>query len=446
MGAIDKELASAEVLMAIEAGSSERDALRKISNKYKISDWHIRGTLHSIVFETLRRLNVIDLLIKESLQKGTIEKLYPLLRNLIRVGVHQIKFAEGSAPKITKTIVQLVKNKYRKSVSNFTNALLRRIEHLELTSFITNSTDTLNLSLQYYHPLWFIEYLIKLIGLADTIAFLKSSLDEMGLYVRINTIKTDMDYVMEQMQRDEYFFSVDRDLDDVLLIREWKKPIIHSSLFKDGYLYIQDKASALVSHVVNPQNAETVFDLCAAPGGKSMHMGQLLRNSGQVVAFDRSHRRLLELTQKLSLYNLHNIDVINANGDKAPKFVKKKADKILIDPPCSGTGTFTARPYGKWKLRPSDIEIISEVQWRLLVAAVKLLHPSGEIIYSTCSITLEENEKLIEKFLKVFPDFSSVPTTPFIGTPGFLGLDKTQRLWPHLHGTEGFFIAKLRRD
>ena len=395
MGAIDKELATAEVLVAIETGSSERDALKKLSIKHKITDWHIRGTIHSIVFEILRRLNVVDLIIKKSLKKGTIDKLYPLLRNLLRVGVYQIKFAEESPPKITNTIVELAKAHFGISVSNFTNALLRKVEHLEVSSFLSDSIDAASLSLQYYHQTWFIEYLIKLIGISDTIAFLKRSGEGNGFYVRINLLKTDRSYIIEQLEHDKYVFSLDQDLNAVILIKEWERPIIHSSLFKEGYLYIQDKASALVSYVVNPQNDEIVFDLCAAPGGKTMHMGQLLKNSGQIVAVDRSHRRLKELIAKLSQYNLFNIHVINANGEDIPKFIKSKADKILVDPPCSGTGTFVSRPYGKWKLRPEDIEILTRIQWKLLIAAVKLLKPSGEIIYSTCSITVEENERII---------------------------------------------------
>ena len=220
MGAIDKELATAEVLVAIETGSSERDALKKLSVKHKITDWHIRGTIHSIVFEILRRLNVVDLIIKKSLKKGTIDKLYPLLRNLLRVGVYQIKFAEESPPKITNTIVELAKAYFGISVSNFTNALLRKVERLEVSSFLSDSIDAASLSLQYYHQTWFIEYLIKLIGISDTIAFLKRSGEGNGFYVRINLLKTDRSYIIEQLEHDKYVFSLDQDLNDVILIKE----------------------------------------------------------------------------------------------------------------------------------------------------------------------------------------------------------------------------------
>lgn len=446
MGAIDKELVTAEAILAIEKGASEREALRIMSQKYNfITDWRIRGPIHSLVFECIRRLNLIDFLIKESLEKGTLKQLYPLLRNLLRVGVYILKFTDTPPPKITKFIVKVSKERFGKSVGKFTNAVLRKIEQLKISDYITDSKDIANLSLQYYHPPWFIEYLINLIGLPETIEFLKKSIEENRLFIRINTLKTDLSSVIEKLEQEEYTFLVDQDLPDLIRITQWKLPVIHSSLLKEGLIYIQDKASTLVSHVLNPQEGDIIFDLCAAPGGKSMHIGQLLGNSGMIFAVDRSHRRLLELTTKLSQYNLHNIYVININGETSPSFIRKKADKILIDPPCSGTGTFVSRPYSKWKLRLKDLQAFTAIQWKLLIAATKSLKSSGEIIYSTCSLTLEENEKMIKKFLHVFPDFSLVPATPFLGTPGFLGLTETQRLWPHLNETEGFFIAKLKR-
>ena len=171
-----------------------------------------------------------------------------------------------------------------------------------------------------------------------------------------------------------------------------------------------------------------------------------VQNTGIVFAIDRSHRRLLELSSKLSKYELQNIYVINAVGEDASKYLRRKADKILIDSHCSGTGTFMSRPYSKWKLQPKELQLLTAIQWKLLNRAVKLLKDSGEIIYSTCSIMIEENEALIKRFLGVHPEFSLVPVSPFIGVPGFLGLSETQRLFPHLHNTEGFFIAKLKRE
>jgi len=447
LGAIDKEIVAAKAMIIIEKGASEREALKIISEKYNITDWRIRGAIHSLVFEVLRRLNLIDALITKTLQKGTIEKLYPLLRNLLRIGVYIIKFTDTPPPKITKQIVEETKNNLGKNIAKLSNALLRQIEQMKLADVIkANSTDTKDLSLKYYHPPWFIDYLINLIGYSNAIKFLEKSLEPNQLFIRLNPLKADLPLVIEDLIKEKYSFEVDKDLPDIIKITKSETPIIHSSLYQKGLIYIQDKASALVSHIVDPQEGDTIFDLCAAPGGKSMHLGQLMNNTGMVFAFDRSHRRLLELTTKLMRYDLLNIYVLNAQIDKKAVLIRKKADKILIDPPCSGTGTFISRPYSKWKLQPKDIEMLTEIQWNLLTTAVKLLNTSGEIIYSTCSITLEENEQLIKKFLAKFPDFSLVPTNPFIGVPGFLELSETQRLFPHLHDTEGFFISKLKRN
>ncbi|MHA1264729.1 MAG: 16S rRNA (cytosine(967)-C(5))-methyltransferase RsmB [Candidatus Helarchaeota archaeon] len=446
MGAIEKEIVAAEALVLIEKGASEREALRKISEKYNIQDPRIRGAIHSIVFETIRYLNVIDFLIRKSLQKGNLNKLYPLLRNLLRVSVYILKFTKTPPQKITKIIVELSKTQYSESISKFVNAILRKVEILDLQNFIKDAKEVEKLSLIYYHPTWFIEYLIKLIGISDATDFMKTSVEEKYIYIRINTIKTNLDEVIETLEQERYEYLVDQDLSDVIRITNWQVPIVHSSLFKEGLIYIQDKASALVSHVVNPQSDQTILDLCAAPGGKSLHIAQLMQNTGRVISLDKSYRRLLELTRKLKQYEIRNIYPLTAYGEKSCKFINIKADKILVDPPCSGTGTFISRPYSKWKLQLKIIGKMAEIQWNLLKAAALLLKPQGEIIYSTCSITLEENEQLITQFLKEFPDFQLIPAKPFIGTPGFLGLKKAQRLWPHLHQTEGFFIVKLIRN
>ncbi len=445
MGAIDKEEIAAETILAVENGASERVALKITSEKYKISAWRIRGTLHLLVFEILRRLNTIDFLIQKSLQKGPIHKLHPLLRNLLRVGTYNLKFTDIPPAKITKLIVEKTKQLFGEPLSKFTNAVLRKIENLNLADYVTDSTDITNLSLKYYHPPWFIKYLINLIGLPETMKFLKRSLESDITYIRINTLKTDLPTVTEKLAEEGYTFEVDRDLSDVIKILTGKYPIIHSSLYKEGAVYLQDKASALVSHVLNPQKEEIIFDLCAAPGGKSMHIGQLMQNKGMILAIDRSYRRLTELSSKLRLYELYNIYIINTNAELISNFIKFKADKILIDPPCSGTGTFISRPNSKWKIKPKNIDMLTAIQWNLLTIAVPLIKSSGEIIYSTCSITLEENEQLIKRFLEEFPEFALMPANPFLGIPGFLGLSETQRLFPHLHDTEGFFIAKLKK-
>jgi len=445
LGAIDKEEMVAEVISVIETGNSEREALGKVSEKYNITDKRTRAVIHSIVFEIGRRLNLIDLLINETLEKGNISKLYPLLRNLIRYGVYNLKFTDKSPHKITKFVVEKTKKHFGKSISKFSNALLRKIETIDISNYISNYSGTEQLSLRYYHPKWFINYLIKLLGRTNAIEFLKKSLEPNNVYVRINSLKTDPITVSKKLEEEGYEFILDEDLSDVVKIIKWKYPIVRSRIYKEGLIYIQDKASALVSHIINPQDEQVIFDVCAAPGGKSMHVGQLLENKGRVFAIDRSSRRLLELTSKLSIHGFQNIHVLNAVGEKVTDFLRIKADKIVVDPPCSGTGTFISRPFSKWKLKQKDLDILIKIQWKLLVSVVKAIKDKGEIVYSTCSITLEENEQIIQRFLKEFPEFALTPMKPFIGVPGYLGLTETQRLFPHLHDTEGFFIAKLKK-
>ncbi|TFG05379.1 MAG: hypothetical protein EU536_02080 [Promethearchaeota archaeon] len=445
LGAIERELVAAEALSTIETGSSERETLKLLSDKYKISDPRIRGTIHSIVFETIHHLNAIDFLINRALQKGNLDKLQPRLRNLLRVGVYNLKFTQNSPQKTTKILVNLVKRQFGESIAKFVNAIMRKVEYFELKELIAALSEYKKLALLYNHPVWFVKYLINLIGRSDAISVMETTLEENFIYIRINPLTSDLETVMTKLSEEKYEFITDDALPDIIRLTQWKIPIVHSSLYENGAVYLQDKASALVSHVLNPQEGETILDICAAPGGKSMHIGQKMHNTGMVISVDRSSRRLTELSTKLTPYNLLNVFILNAIGEESSTFLRVKADKILIDPPCSGTGTFISRPYAKWKINPKIIRRMADIQWTLLESAVSILKPQGKIVYSTCSVTIEENEELIKRFLRKHIDFSLVPSDPMIGSPGLLGLHDAQRLWPHLHNTEGFFIATLER-
>ncbi|MHA1264230.1 MAG: PUA domain-containing protein [Candidatus Helarchaeota archaeon] len=219
--------------------------------------------------------------------------------------------------------------------------------------------------------------------------------------------------------------------------------IRESTLFQKGFIFDQSLPSILVSRILNPRPGERIIDLCAAPGGKATHMAQLMQNQGTILAVDRSRPRLQRLHEHLIRLNISNIKILQGDSRKLPAKYYHWADKVLVDPPCSAIGV---RP----KLMQMDkrIENLIKYQRQFLNAAINYVKSGGELVYSTCTLTTEENEANIKYLLDNF-DCKIIRQPIYLGSPGeqIEGLENhglLQRFYPDIHDTPGYFIAKLR--
>jgi 16S rRNA (cytosine967-C5)-methyltransferase len=189
----------------------------------------------------------------------------------------------------------------------------------------------------------------------------------------------------------------------------------------------------------------TVLDVCAAPGAKTTYIAQLMENQGNIYSLDYSTRRM-----RTWKYETGRMDVKIAEGIiadmRSPIPVKIEVDLAILDPPCTSTGVFGRQPSAKWRLTPKSIETMAEIQWQMINNVAEKVASEGILTYSTCSIAVEENEIIIERFLKWHPEFHLSDVNPTIGLTGLRGLTKCRRLYPHLHETNGFFIAKLIKE
>jgi 16S rRNA (cytosine967-C5)-methyltransferase len=206
--------------------------------------------------------------------------------------------------------------------------------------------------------------------------------------------------------------------------------------------YIQDKASCFAAEVADPQPGMTVLDVCAAPGAKTTYLAQLMQNQGLVGSVDYSWRRMQVWRREVSRMGVEIAEPVLADACVSLPFALD-ADVVVLDPPCTSTGVFAKQPSAKWRLTPGSIEKMADIQWRMINSCAEKVKVGGVLTYSTCSITVEENEMVVERFLEAHPDFSLVEINPKLGVSGLRGLDMCQRLYPHIHGSNGFFIAKL---
>jgi 16S rRNA (cytosine967-C5)-methyltransferase len=257
---------------------------------------------------------------------------------------------------------------------------------------------------------------------------------------RANTLRTSPDEVITALRE-----SVEARRDTLVeeaVVLEQAYDLHGSPLFEQGALMPQARASMLVAHVVDPQPGERVLDLCCAPGAKTTHLAALMRNEGEVVAVDDDAKRMQSVRANCERLGVICVDA-RVGDARRPKF-GDRFDRVLIDPPCSDLGTLQSRPDVRWRKNPALIDELQAIQEAILEAGAYALRPGGRLVYSTCTISADENERQVERFLDRHGEFSALDlsgTYPEVATStsGFL------QTLPHRHMTDGFFIAALER-
>ena len=402
--------------------------------------------VHALVFETVRHQNVLNRIIHNHFQKHLNEKLPRYFRNLLRVITYLLTMSSiREDDYIWKTsyslsIFSIEKKKNVPLLEKYFDSLKK----WNFESLLEKVHDPVEkISVEFSHPTWLVRDFIEFYGLETTIKILKANNQNQTVYIRLNLLHKDKQEIIDQLFNEEVEIEEDPDLFDVLKIISWKTPLPRLPSSNEGLYYIQDKGSALISHIMDLKPDDSVLDACAAPGGKTTHLSSLMPNSGRIIALDNHIRRMKELVKKIDLFGLKNVFPLISDLRIGTNF-RIKFDKILVDAPCSGSGTFSSRPDSKWRIDRHHVKWLSRLQYSLISNAASMLKKSTEssLVYSTCSLLPLENEMVIEKFLTNNTDFQLKPQKFTIGTssPQF---PLAQRLFPHINQTEGFTVFKL---
>ncbi|UCG90522.1 MAG: RsmB/NOP family class I SAM-dependent RNA methyltransferase [Candidatus Heimdallarchaeota archaeon] len=402
--------------------------------------------VHALVFETVRHQNVLNRIIHLNFQRFLSNKIPNKLHNLLRVVTYLLKLSSDVE---NDHLLEISRAITLNSIDdpNLTRLLGNYFETLrnwDLSSIIETINDPEEkIAVQFFHPTWLVRDWINYYGLETTKKILKSNNLIKPVYLRLNLMNHDKLEIIEQLEDEEVKIEQDQHLFDVVKVISWKIPVPRLPSFTKGFYYIQDKGSALISHILDPQNGEVVLDACAAPGGKTIHIAMLQQDSGTIIALDNHFRRLTELVSKIKTFKLKSISPILYDLRLGLNF-QLKFDKILVDAPCSGSGTFASRPDAKWRVDRHQTKWLSQLQYSLLSNASTVLRktPTSSLVYATCSLHPIENESVVNQFLENHPNFVLHPQKIFIGTPS-PEFPLAQRLFPHLNQTEGFSIFKL---
>lgn len=427
---------------------SERLALARTVRQLEISDFSAVRLAHMLVCETVRRQNLIDRFINVALKPKEIFELDRGVQAFLRLYVYQTRVARNwsridirEAEKIARLARSILGWKSLQEVEPFLGMLLTQ----KPTAVFERVSDEERIGLSTFHPSWFVKYCFNLFGRIQAIAMLEADLQKPQTYIRLNTLKSNESRILEKLEGEGVKAENIEQLRHVYEVTETKVPLTKTESYKEGLFYVQDKASCLATEAANPKPGTVVLDACAAPGAKTTYLAQLMQNRGSIYSVDYSRRRMDLWRAELTRMGVEIAEPIVADLRHALP-LRLEADLIVLDPPCTGTGTFRKIPSAKWRLTPRSIDRMAEVQWQMLNNCARNVRNGGGLIYSTCSITVEENEMQIERFLKWNTEFSLVEIEPKIGLPGLRAQEKCQRLYPHIHRSNGFFIAKLRKD
>jgi len=228
-----------------------------------------------------------------------------------------------------------------------------------------------------------------------------------------------------------------------------KPPIDRHPLFGEGLVEVQDEGSQLLCYLVGPRRGEMVVDFCAGAGGKTLALGALMRSTGRLYAFDVSDRRLSFLKPRLARSGLSNVHPQRIESERDPRIgrLAGKIERVLVDSPCSGLGRLRRNPDLKWRQDSASLEEFSRKQMAILSSAARLIRPGGRLVYATCSILPEENNAVVDQFIASHDDFSLRPSSEILAQERIeLPMGEYFELWPHRHGTDGFFAAVLERN
>lgn len=403
-----------------------------------------RRLAYEMVLGVLRWQLQLDHYIEHYAHRPATKLDLPILIAL-RLGLYQIRFLDRIPDRAAVyESVQLVKTYKRAGAARLVNAVLRqacRTGRVDLCAQIEQEHE--RIAIGFSHPRWLVEKWISQWGREETIQLLQANNAPPGVAIRFNPLKAAPEQTRAELEQQGLSLIPSVYATGAYRI-ERGLPQDYAAAVQSGKMYIQDEASQLVASLLEVQPGMRVLDVCAAPGGKATQMAATMQNRGMIVAADLHEHRLRQLQAMSARLGATIIHPVVMDGlEPLALTPPEQFDRVLVDAPCSGTGTLRHHPEIKWRLQMQDITTVAQVQVALLTKAATMLARGGRLVYATCSLEPEENEQVVEKFLAAHPQFKRLWPTAH---PSVLTEKGDVRTFPHRHQTDGFFAAVLTCD
>ena len=437
-----------DILVKVDQRRSYADTLLDSAFDQVNLERRDRALLTEMVYGTLRWRGRIDWVAEQFLSQP-LSRMQPRLRNILRLTLYQVLFlSKVPAYAAVNEGVVLAKRSAGPRGGALVNAVVRKIlREKESISFPSAEEDSVKrLAVIWSHPEWLVRLWQDYLPGEDIAGLLAANNREAFVTLRVNSMRADRNGLLKKLRAEGVTAVPSQWSPQGIKVRA-ASAVERLPGFPEGLFQIQGEASQIVGSLLDPQPHEIVLDACAAPGGKTTHLAELMTDQGEVVAMDVSDRGLEKLKTNVRRLGLASVRVFHADVTQGlPPGCPQTYDRILVDAPCSGLGTLRAHPEAKWQRKSLDIKRLAELQSRILQSVVRYLKPEGILVYATCTLTMNENESVVKEFLErekgmILEDAGSVlPEDAKTMTWGkfFLAL-------PHKHDTDGFFAARMRK-
>ena len=414
----------------------------EINKNIKILDNRDIGFISELTYGVITWKLTIDEIIKKY-SNLRLKKISPWILNILRMGIYQIVFL-NKVPKsaAVNESVNLAKRYGHKGSSNFVNAILRKVSKNDYEEMFKIENNVERISKMTSMPVWIVETLLKENTLEKVEEICKNSNLKPELSIRVNNLKTSKEELKKKLEEKD--IKVENGVLEDFLILKNAKNIENIEEFKNGFFTVQDEAAGLTAKILNPQINDTVLDACSSPGGKTTYLAEIMKDKGEVIAFDIHPHRVKLVEQVSKRLNLKSIKTDVKDSSIYDEKYKEKFDKILLDVPCLGLGVLKRKPDIKWQRKKEDIKEISKIQKQILDTCSKYLKKGGALVYSTCSILKEENEDVVNEFLEENENFEMEKIEleennyfkKFCKNNKFLQVYQSEK-------SDGFFICKM---
>ncbi len=432
-----RELILGILLEVTKEGSYSHLVIRSVLDKYQYLDKKERAFITRTAEGTLQHMIEIDYIINQY-SKVKVNKMKPVIRNILRMSVYQLKYMDSvPASAACNEAVKLARKKGFSSLSGFVNGVLRNISR-NLTE-IEYPDEKINkmeyLSVRYSMPEWIVKQWMDDYGEEQTAKILKAFLKEAPVTIRTNLLKTTPDELQKQLEKEGV--TVEKidcpsypDLNYAFVIRGFDYLNALQS-FKDGLFYVQDISSMMVAELAAPDENSYIIDVCAAPGGKSIHLAEKMHGTGMVEARDLTEYKTELIKENIKRHNLTNMKAVLMDATIFDEKSAEKADVVIADLPCSGLGVMRKKTDIKYKMNKETEQSLVLLQQKILNNVCRYVKSGGILLYSTCTIDKMENESNVAWFLEAHPEFE---------------LLKMQQIFPEDNFGDGFFLAKLKKS
>jgi len=413
-----------------------------------------RALMTELAYGVLRWRLTLDRAL-EPLLKYPLAELTPWIRNILRLGVYQLLFLDRIPEAAVCNEANKLAHRYgHRGVAGLVNGVLRSFirQGKKVPCPSPEEDPAENLAVRFSHPQWVVERWLKRYGWEETFALCAANNQPAGNWLRTNTLRLTREGLAALLRQQGLSVVESARVPEGLRVdnlTSWRE-LQDKSPGNGLNFYIQDESSMAVAHALSPLPGETVIDACAGVGGKTTHLAQLMRDQGRILAFDVHAHKLAVLSSTAAKMGISIIEEYELDARLLHERWGGQADRVLVDAPCSALGVLRRRPDVRWRREEQDIEELSRLQKEILAAAGRCVREGGVLVYTACTLEPEENEEAVEALLASQP-FVYDDLNPCFPGRGWTEDDRQQMkrgffyLFPHRHGTDGFFIARLRR-